>query len=343
MAFYDVIPREGQTMSTQGWRPIAAVTMGFAGVALLGLGLSGCRGPEDIWPKDHAGPKVAVSFAPLYCFAVNVAGDDAVVRTIMTTSGPHQFNPTDKDARVLHRADLFIINGLDLEGDKPETLAKSSGNKKLKIVDLGSRIPSKELLEGSCNHDHGDGIPHVHGKDPHVWLSPDYAILQVEGIRDALKESDPAHAAGYEQRASDYIKKLQQLKVEGIALFKTKIDRKIVTFHDSMTYFAKTFDINIVGVVQKKPGTEPNDKSLRELIGLCADEKNPIRVITVEPQYGTSSAAREIQKELARKNVPDPQLVEFDPLETVTPGELTAGWYEAKMRANLEALAKAMK
>lgn len=311
---------------------------------LFSLWMAGCGRRDDPWPKDQAGPKVVVSFAPLYCFAINVAGDDAVVRSIMTTSGPHQFNPTDKDARLLQRADLFFINGLGLEGDKPETLAKSSGNSKLKTIDLGACIPATELLEGSCQHDHGDGVPHEHGKDPHVWLSPDYAILQVQGIRDALKEADPAHASGYDQRAADYVKKLQQLKADGLALFKPKTDRNIVTFHDSMTYFARTFDINIVGVVQKKPGTEPNDKALRDLINLCADEKHPVRVITVEPQYGLSGAAREIQRELVRKNVPDPQLVEFDPLETVTPDQLNnPGLYESKMRANLEALAKAMK
>ena len=46
---------------------------------------------------------------------------------------------------------------------------------------------------------------------------------------------------------------------------------------------------------------------------------------------------------MRHKKVPDPVLVEFDPLETVTPDELTADWYETRMRANLEALAKAMK
>ena len=35
--------------------------------------------------------------------------------------------------------------------------------------------------------------------------------------------------------------------------------------------------------------------------------------------------------------------VEIDPLETCRPDELDAGWYERKMRANLEALARAMK
>jgi ABC-type Zn uptake system ZnuABC Zn-binding protein ZnuA len=320
-------------------------------IGTFGIGLSlatiallspGCRARDEVWPSNHPGPKVAVSFAPLYCFAINVAGDDAVVRNMMTSSGPHHFNPTDKDARLLQRADLFLINGLGLEGDKPAALANSSGNKKIKIIDLSASIPADQLLEGACNHSH-EGHAHQDAMDPHVWLSPDYAILEVNAIRDAFKEADPSHAAGYDHRAADYIKKLQQLKTDGIALLKPKSDRKIVTFHDSMTYFAKTFDLNIVGVVQKKPGMEPNPKEFTELLGLCADKTNPIRVITVEPQYGTSSAAKQITVELLNKGVPDPQLVEFDPLETVVPDDLTPQWYELKMRANLEALAKAMK
>lgn len=330
-------------MSTRRCGTAASLTFAFLTIALFAVWIPGCGSREDVWPKDHPGPKVVVSFAPLYCFAVNVAGDDAVVRNMMTTSGPHHFNPTDKDARLLQRADLFLVNGIGLEGDKPATLARSSGNKKLQIVDLGSLIPEDKLFEGSCHHDHGDGVKHDHGKDPHVWLSPEYAILQVQGIRDALKKADPDHASGYDQRAAAYIKRLEQLKAEGDELFKGKSDRNIVTFHDSMTYFASTFDINIVGVVQKNPGTEPNSKNLAELIGLCADQKHPVRVITVEPQYGTSSSANEVVKELRHRNVPDPTLVEFDPLETVTPGDLTPEWYVTKMRANIEALAKAMK
>jgi zinc transport system substrate-binding protein len=110
-----------------------------------------------------------------------------------------------------------------------------------------------------------------------------------------------------------------------------------------MAYFAKTFDLNIVGVVEKKPGTEPNDKQLRTLIALCADPKDPVRIITVEPQYSTTNSGSELIKELVHQKVPDPVLVEFNTLETVTPEQLNAGWYEEQMRANLQALAKAMK
>ena len=323
---------------------MTAAVLVLTALAAVSVLLPGCGGAKDDgWPSDKTGPKVVVSFAPLYSFAVNVAGDDAVVRNMLTTSGPHSFQPTDKEALLLSRADLFFINGLGLEGNKPEMLKNSSGNPNLKVVDLGSRIPKDQLLMGSCNHGDADHVDHEHGMDAHVWLSPDYAVMQVEGIRDALKEADPAHAANYDRRAAEYIAKLQNLKADGVAAFKDKKDRNLVTFHDSMTYFAKTFDLNIVGVVQKNPGTEPNDQHLKELIGLCADEKKPIRVITVEPQFGSSRSAHQVVEELRNQKVPDPRLVEFDPLETALQKDLTTGWYEARMRANIEALAKAMR
>ncbi len=316
----------------------------FATLMTTGL-LVGCRSKtaDEAWPKDHPGPKVVASFPPLYSIALNVAGDDAVVRTLMTTAGPHHFNPTDNDALLLSGADLLLINGLGLDDDQARTLQRGSGNEKLKIADLSARIPKNRLLEGSCNHDHGANEPHEHSLDPHVWLSPEYAIILTEGIRDELKALDPTHAANYDRRASEYIAKLRKLQEDGLALLKEKQDRKLVTFHDSMAYFADAFKLNIVGVVQKDPGSEPTDKALKQLVALCADETHPVRIITVEPQYSNSNSASELIKVLLHKKVKDPVLVEIDPLETGTLEQLNAGWYEAKMRANLDALAKAMR
>jgi ABC-type Zn uptake system ZnuABC Zn-binding protein ZnuA len=296
-----------------------------------------------VWPKDHTGPRVVVSFAPLYSLAANVAGDDAVVKDMMTTAGPHQFQPTDREAKLLRNADLLFVNGLGLEGELLDVLQKGSGNKKLKVVELGDRLPKEMLLPGTCHHAEHRGTPHDHGMDPHVWLSPDHAIKYVEIIRDELKAADPGRAAGYERRAAEYITRLQKLKSDGLALLKDKKDRRLVSFHDSLTYFARAYDLNVVGVVENVPGSEPSDPHFKELIALCADDRSPVRVITVEPQYGNSSAGGELIKILKRHNVPDPVLVEIDPLETVPPDQLKPEWYEAKMRANLEALSRALK
>ncbi|HEY2911440.1 MAG TPA: zinc ABC transporter substrate-binding protein [Gemmataceae bacterium] len=304
---------------------------------------TGCGGGSNVWDANRAGPKVVVSFAPIYCFAANVAGDDAQVKAVMTTTGPHEFNPSDTEARLLGGADLFFINGLQLDNGLADTMQRGSGNKRLKIVDLGGRIPADRLLKGQAHeHEHGHDHEHAHGShDPHIWLSPDMAIGMTEGIRDELQAADAAHAADYNRRAAEYIAKLQAIKSDGIAMLRDKKDRKIVTFHESLSYFARSFDLTIAGVVEKSPGVEPNIDELNEIVALCA--KEGVRLIAVEPQYGSNTSAAAIVKELQRRGIADAALVEIDPLETVTPNALTPGWYEMKMRSNLAALRDAMK
>ena len=300
-------------------------------------------GPNDPnWP-DRPGPKVVVSFAPLYCFAANVAGDDAVVKNVMTTTGPHDFNPTADDVKMLTKAEIFFVIGLGLDEVKAETMKKGASNDKLNIVELAEHkgFPKDKLCEGKCEHvDHK--ADHKHDMDPHVWLSPDHAALMVNIIRDELKAADPAHAAGYDARAAAYITKLNAMKADGLALLKGKQNRRLVSFHDSLAYFEQAYDLKVMGVLTKNPGHEPDEKAMKKLIRLCADDQNPIRVIAVEPQYSTSTSGETLRKELVNKGVKDPVLVEIDPLETVRPDELTPDWYEKKMRANLDALAKAL-
>lgn len=311
-----------------------------AAFALVPLGCGGSR--DEVWP-EHAGPKVVVSFAPIYCFASKVAGEDAVVKNVMTTTGPHDFNPTDTEARLLRKANLFFINGLELDTSLGNALKRGSGNRALSVVELGSRIPEDQLLEGSCNHDHAHGHAHEHehGIDPHVWMSPEHAIRMTEAIRDELKAADPANAANYDRRSAAYVEELRQLHNDGRAMLKDRTDRRLVTFHESLAYFAQAFDLEIEGVVQKKPGVEPNSDELKHLIEICREHK--VRLIAIEPQYGADTSARTILEELKRKGVPDAALVVIDPLETVTPTELTPDWYIQKMRQNLDSLARAMK
>jgi zinc transport system substrate-binding protein len=321
-----------------------------AGVALLAAALPlvivGCGGgvkkDADPWAGTEGKKRVVVSFAPLYCFVASVAGDDAAVRNVMTTTGPHDFNPTEQDVRLVSKADLMFAVGLGLDDRQAEAMKKGSGNENLKLIGLGEKLPKEKLCEGFCDHAN-HGPDHKHDKDPHVWLSPDHAALMVGYVRDELKAADPAHAAGYDRRAGEYIAKLNALKAEGVAMFKGKKDNRLVTFHDSMAYFADAYGLDIRGVLTQKPGQEPDDKQMKKLIRICTDEAKPTRVIAVEPQYSTSTAGERLREELVHKGVKDAVLVEFDTLETVKPDELKPDWYEAKMRQNLKALADALK
>jgi hypothetical protein len=76
-----------------------------------------------------------------------------------------------------------------------------------------------------------------------------------------------------------------------------------------------------------------------ELIKKGTAEK--VRAICHEPQY-PAATAKTIIDEMKRNGV-EAALVEFDPMETAVPGELNAGWYEARMGANIDNLARALK
>ena len=79
----------------------------LVGCALAIAGLStlfwaGCGAPHSAWENAPGGPKhVLVSFPPLYCFAKNVAGPDAKVLSLLTTVGPHDYQPSAADALLV--------------------------------------------------------------------------------------------------------------------------------------------------------------------------------------------------------------------------------------------------
>ena len=115
-------------------------------------------------------------------------------------------------------------------------------------------------------------------------------------------------------------------------------DRKLVTVHGSMGYFADSYKMEIAGVVQTTPGQEPTPKQLADLIKKC--QKEGARVIAAEPQFSKLGAVNTLKQALAQAGVANAAVIELDPLETATPEELTADWYERKIRANFEAVAK---
>ena len=190
--------------------------------------------------------------------------------------------------------------------------------KKLKVIDASRGI---ELI----HDDEGD--------NPHVWLSVTDEIAQVRNIADQLKEADPAHADAYEKNAVAYIEKLTALKTEMHAALDNIPHKDIVTFHEAFPYFAKEFKLNIIGVVEREPGTEPTPTELQETI----EQVNalPTKVLFTEPQY-SPAAAETIARETGAK------IYTLDPVVT---GEATPAAKDAyidTMKKNMKVLQEAL-
>ena len=289
---------------------------------VLSVALVGCGGADKPAEKKTAEPfRIVTSFYPMYVATINITdGVDGVEVYNMTkpqTGCLHDYQLMTEDMKTLEKADAFVINGAGMEDFMDKVTEQQ---KKLKVIDASRGI---ELI-----HDDEEG------DNPHVWLSVTDAITQVRNIADQLKEADPAHAAAYEKNAAAYIEKLTSLKSEMHASLDNVPHKDIVTFHEAFPYFAKEFNLNIIGVVEREPGTEPTPTELQETI----EQVNalPTKVLFTEPQY-SPAAAETIARETGAK------IYTLDPVVTgeATPAAKNA--YIDTMKKNMKTLQEALK
>ena len=287
---------------------------------VLSVALVGCSGADKGAEKKSAEPfRIVTSFYPMYVATINITdGVDGVEVYNMTkpqTGCLHDYQLMTEDMKTLEKADAFVINGAGMEDFMDKVTEQQ---KKLKVIDASRGI---ELI----HDDEGD--------NPHVWLSVTDEIAQVRNIADQLKEADPAHADKYEKNAAAYIEKLTALKNEMHAALDNVPHKDIVTFHEAFPYFAKEFNLNIIGVVEREPGTEPTPTELQETI----EQVNvlPTKVLFTEPQY-SPAAAETIARETGAK------IYTLDPVVT---GEATSAAKDAyidTMKKNMKVLQEAL-
>jgi ABC-type Zn uptake system ZnuABC Zn-binding protein ZnuA len=328
-------------MKRRGRTILACVLAATAALAWLG-----CGSIKDGWEDKPGPPRVLASFPPIDCFVKNVGGDHVGLICLCTDIGPHDYQFNIQDSVKLKRADLFFTNGLGLDDHFADRMVANSSNARLRPVPLAAELPASLRKKGEAHahdhghegHDHDHGHGHHHGEyDPHVWLGIPQAIGMVEQIREGLKEKDRAHAGDYDKNASAYIARLKALHAEGKKKLKG-LKVPVITFHESMGYFADSFGLNVIGSIQPTPGESPSPQKYRDLVKKCAGQARVI--IAVEPQY-PETAAETLKKALTNAGVKEVPIVVVDPLETLRRGdELDAGWYERNMKANLDNLAK---
>lgn len=290
-------------------------------IALLAAApLAGCSGFAPSSPS--ASPKdtvvIAASFYPIYIMLLNVAGNvpgvDVVDMTEPTAGCLHDYAVTTADMAKLERASILVINGADMESFMGKVIARFPH---LEIVDSSEGI---ELITGESGE-----------ANPHVWVSISNAMQQVKTIAAKLSALDPDRASAYGANAHAYVAKLEAEKAKMHAALDHLPHRDIVTFHEAFPYFAAEFDLNIAGVIEREPGSEPSARELSDSI----DRINSlgVKALFAEPQY-PPTAAESIARETGAK------VYTLDPGVT---GPMEPDAYLNIMDENLKVLEEALK
>jgi len=251
--------------------------------ALVMIGLVAgwsCRAPQAGGAKS-----IVVTYSVLGSIVKELVDDQAAVAvTVPNGVDPHEYQPSVKDIEAINRADLVIENGLGLESGMARALAEArrGGVRVFTATDHISvrRVGAGEGVSGGPDQATG-------AADPHFWTDP----LAIEAVVHALvPELEESLGIDLSQQAADLEYRLDRLNYETSKIVATVPlnDRKLVTGHESMGYFADRFGFKLVGVIV--PGLSPQaEVSPADLAVLQkVIEDNQVKAIFTE--LGTSPA-----------------------------------------------------
>jgi ABC-type Zn uptake system ZnuABC Zn-binding protein ZnuA len=179
-----------------------------------------------------------------------IGGETIVLTTLIPASAnPHAFAPTPQDVAAIAEADVVFINGLGLE-EFFAPLIENSGIDTNHILSVSDGI---EAIEFADEHDASSAEEeHDHGSvDPHVWLNPLNVRVWADNIAAALSALDPANASTYATNAAAYQEELELLDadIQQQAAQISEANRKLVTDHDSLGYFADRYGFEVIGAI----------------------------------------------------------------------------------------------
>lgn len=224
----------------------------IAATIVTTLVLAGCASSQD----ETARPIEIVATTAVVGDLARSVGGRAEVRTLLrANTDPHDFEPRPSDARALAGADVLVVSGGDLD-DWVGGLVGAAGfdGEQLTLFDTLGPV----------------------SKDPHWWHDPRNGIRAVAQIRDALMRADPQGRAVYERNARAYTERLRRLD-RSIASCMRRVpasERKLVTTHDALGYYARRYDIEVVGALIPSLSTQaqPSGRDVQELVGQIRSE-----------------------------------------------------------------------
>ena len=245
--------------------------------------VAGCGGQQS---ADKSKLQVAASFYPMAEFVQAVGGNNVQVTTMVPDGAePHDWEPSPKDLTRLGRAQVFVYNGM-VEPWAEQAL---------------EALSERKIIPVEAGH---DLFARAGKQDPHVWVSPKKAIIEVQRITEALCEADAKHVDAYKANGRAYIAKLEQLDKK-LAEVAHKAPKKVfVTAHAAFGHLAADYGLRQLSVAGISAEAEPTPGDLQRLIATVKREK--VRYVFFETLTDPKIAKLVAQETGAQTAVLDP-------------------------------------
>lgn len=232
---------------------------------------------------------VVATTLPVYDFTSTLCnGTGLTVGRLVTESVSclHDYSLQVSQMRMIESADTVVISGAGLEEFLDDALNSSQS-----VIDASSGTHIH-----SCDHHHNNHQEqeHSHDNDPHIWLSPQNAIIMVTNICHGLERMYPEYEEIFHNNLCSLIAELDVLQEYGTTQLSTLAHRDLITFHDGFAYLAESFDLTILEAIEEESGSEASAAEIIHLITLI--DSHDLPAVFIE-RSGSDACAGIISKE----------------------------------------------
>jgi len=229
---------------------------------------------------------VVATTEDLAALSREVGGDKVKVTALARGyQDPHYVEPKPSFIMKLHRADLLVAVGRELEVAWLPALTQQSRNGKIqpgadRYLDASLTARILDIPRGPITRAMGDAHPLG---NPHYWLDPANGREVARAIQQKLAEIRPGDADYFAQRFADFDLRLTEAERRWDTQMAPYRGLKIVTYHRSWPNFCERFGLDVIGYVEPRPGIPPSPGHLLDLIREMKHQE--VKILVVEPYF----------------------------------------------------------
>jgi ABC-type Zn uptake system ZnuABC Zn-binding protein ZnuA len=267
-------------------------------------------------PPAAAEPlRVVTTTTDLGSLVTVVGGEDVEVTTLVKgPQDPHTIEPRPSFIQKLHRADAFVLVGMELERGWAPPLLRSARNPAIVpggagYLDASAAIAALEVPTASLDRSMGDVHPYG---NPHYLTDPINGVRVAALLRDRLSALRPERAAAFSGRYDGFALSVAERMVgselverHGPGAVLQGVERGTlaaleggpnpsgwlgslpapgtlaVEDHQLWAYFARRFGLELVARLEPRPGIAPTTRHLGEVVELVKRREIPLILASV--------------------------------------------------------------